>query len=963
MPNCGHCGGPITGSGHPGRNGRTYCCFGCLALDENACDETCAPDAARSLGWRLGVAILVVGQSMIFGLALNLHDDVPAAARTFTQSAILAGTLVVIALLGWPLFHSAWNELRRGRLTLEALFLVTMAGAMTASLQALLTGYGKIYFEVVSVLLVVYTLGKLIGARARAAALAASRAWSDQLSFCRIVDASGQTHTRRVTEVQPGDVVEVHPGEWIAVDGIVCDGVGFISESAVRGEPFAVVRRPGDRVLAGSISHDARFRIRATAPGTEREVDRLLAIVEAARGQPLSLQARADALGRWFLPLVVWVAIGTFVYWGFVAAVGWETALFYAMSVLLVACPCVIGLATPVVVWSALSRLAERGVIIRHGEALERLASVDRVLVDKTGTLTEDRFTLIDIATTCTGEERAQLLGWLSLVQAHSQHPIAKPFAELPRPFMPGREPQVRSFVVVPGCGVSAELDEADGKRHTLRIGTAAWITGTAEATPPGGEARVFVAVDDTVVAVATVAETLRKSTPQALAHFARLGLPVEVLTGDASGRAEALGLPPARSGLLPTEKHAVVEAVQAAGGKPLFIGDGINDAAALARAHCGIALACGTDLAVQAAAITLYHDDLRVIPWAIEISREALRAVRWNLIRAVSYNLVGITLAACGLLHPVVAALLMVVSSLTLLFSSTRVGHCDETAEESPRMPEPVTARPPAAVASIHRETLPEAGGTPAAWSPQAVIDALRWPSSSQPSGTAPSLTPPSRFSKSRWLARLHGLALFLQGGVFILLLAAWQQPLAAVAILGVFGCLGVAWTYAWQRFTWPHTLDMCGGMLTFGNLGMLLGWWVDNGLTPLADHGCCQCVEAMRAGVMKPWMWVGMLVLANIAMRWLGQGAIPNRRHQWAMFTGGNLGMVFGMLAGGQWSMPFATPHLTVAVLASFLGMTAGMLAGMVVGTWFTERLLVGLAAVTFFPSRWRLTASRTP
>ena len=339
---------------------------------------------------------------MIFSLALNLHDDVPPAARELTQWLILAGTAVVAVLLGGPLVRAAWGELRRGRLTIEALFLLTMSGALAASLQAHLTGRGKIYFEVVSVLLVVYTVGKLIGARTRAAALAGSRAWGDRLNSCRLVDAAGRTHASPVADVRPGDVTEVYPGELIAVDGVICAGVGFVSEAVVSGEPFAVVRRPGDRVLAGSASFDATFRITATAAGTARQVDRLLAAVEDARDRPLSLQARADRLGRWFLPLVVLTALGTFTYWTFGTNAGWEAGLFNAMSVLLVACPCVIGLATPVVIWAALGRLAERGVIVRNGDAVERLAEVDRVLFDKTGTLTEDRFALVEIETDST---------------------------------------------------------------------------------------------------------------------------------------------------------------------------------------------------------------------------------------------------------------------------------------------------------------------------------------------------------------------------------------------------------------------------------------------------------------------------------------------------------------------------------------------------------------------------------
>lgn len=711
MATCANCNGPVAGAGYAGRAAGgpapLYCCFGCLAVGERACGESgcdTGPDREfAKLGFRLGVGVLVVGQSMVFGLALNLHDDVPPAARDHTQWLILAGTVLVAALLGGPLVRTAGRELLRGRLAIEFLFILTLIGALAASLQAHLTGHGKIYYEVVSVLLVVYTLGKVIGARARAAVLLSSRAWGDRLAACRLIGADGRTRTVPVAEVRPGDVVEIHPGELIAVDGRVRDGVGFVSESAVSGEPFHVVRRPGDRVLAGSASFDALFHVTATAPGHAREIDRLLKVVEEARDKPLSLQNRADRLGRWFLPLVVLAAVGTFVYWSLVA--GWEIGLFNAMSVLLVACPCVIGLATPVVVWAALNRLAERGVIVNSGDALERLAIVDRVMFDKTGTLTEDRFALVNVETRAEGAERAKLLGWLSLVQAQSDHPVAKPFAELPRPFAPGEEPRVQSLRAVPGCGVVAELLEPNGTRHEVKIGTPEWVAGDLPPHPPSasspvlsaelladrrkgrGSKAVYVSVDGERTAVATVAERLRDSTPRALEHFARLGLPVQVLTGDTAGRAEALGLPSAQGGMLPAQKREVIERAKAEGARPLFVGDGINDASALASAHVGVALASGTDLAVSAAPVTLYGADLAALPWAIELSREAVRAVRLNLARAVTYNLVGMTLAACGVLHPVVAVALMVVSSLTLIFSSTRVGcHAARPTPPGPR-------------------------------------------------------------------------------------------------------------------------------------------------------------------------------------------------------------------------------------------------------------------------------------
>ncbi|MBY0375505.1 MAG: HAD-IC family P-type ATPase, partial [Bryobacteraceae bacterium] len=419
----------------------TYCCYGCLDLGEHEPAVASGGWSPGGLGLRLGVGVLVVGQSMIFGLALNLHDDVPGSVRWAATTIILAATLLVVALLGGPLMRTAWHELCRGRLTIEALFLLTLGGALAASVQAHVTGRGKVYFEVVSILLVVYTLGKAVGARSRAAALAGATAWAGRLRTCRLVAADGRTRTVPVAEVNPGDVIEVHPGEVVAVDGVIRKGVGFLAEAAVTGEPFAVVRRPGDRVLAGVAAFDATFRVEATAPGTDRQVDRLLAAVGEARDRPLSLRRQADRLGRVFLPLVAVAALGTFGYWTFLTPAGWEAGLFNAMSVLLVACPCAIGLATPVVVWSAVSRLAGRGLVVRAGDAVERLAAVDCVLLDKTGTLTEDRFAIVDIETAATGAARAELLGWVSLVEEHSGHPLARPFAELPRPFAAGAGP------------------------------------------------------------------------------------------------------------------------------------------------------------------------------------------------------------------------------------------------------------------------------------------------------------------------------------------------------------------------------------------------------------------------------------------------------------------------------------------------------------------------------------------
>lgn len=943
MPTCAYCRGPVTSSGQAGRpwpDGppATYCCYGCLSLGEQRRQEDAVPGAPGpswrldGLGIRLGISLLVISQSMVFGLALNLHDDVPADARWLTQSVILASTALVVALLGGQLFRAAWAELRRGRLTIEGLFLLTMTGAMAASLQAHFTGHGKLYFEVVSILLVVYTLGKVIGARSRAAALAGSRAWAGQLDTCRLVDGQGKARPVPVAEVLPGNVVEVHPGETVAVDGVVRRGTGFVSEAPVSGEPFAVIRRPGDRILAGTASHDATFWVEATAKGTERQVDRLLAAVEQARSQPLSFQGQADQLGRVFFPLVVLTALATFGYWTFLTSAGWEAGLFNAMSVLLVACPCVIGLATPIVIWSALGRLAERGVIVRAGDAVERLAEVDRVLFDKTGTLTEDQFALLDIATAAEGDDRATVLGWLSLVESHSKHPVARPLAQLPRPFGADRGARIADLKAVPGCGVEAVVVEPNGREHSVRIGRPEWVADPAKPIEAEAAAsrlleqllvttghRIDASIDGRLAAVAVIAERLRESVSGTLDDFRRLGLSVEVLTGDTADRAAALNLPPTRAGLLPDDKRRHIDALKAVGGKPLMVGDGINDAAALAAAHVGVAMASGTDLAVGSSTVTLYHGDLRVLPWAVALSREAVRAVRRSLRRAVVYNLIGMALAASGLLHPVVAALLMVASSLSLVFSATRVGaapaHCGE----------PVNGER-------------ESGD---------VTDAL-------PQET----TRPRGLSVPARQATVHAVSLGLQGVVALLLLDSVRGLPSAALVLGGFAVTGVMLARAWYRWAGiPHLLDMCFGMLTLGNLGMLLGWWVDNGFAPLHGGGCCACVEGVRRGMMAPWMWVGMLAFSNAAMLWFGRRPLPQGgTHVPAMFTGGNLGMVVGMVAGGWCAGQVETGSVVAAASLGFLGMTGGMLAGMLVGTWLVEGLIAAVRMVGRLPAWMR-------
>lgn len=806
---------------------------------------------------------------MILSLGINLEEETtPPATKFAVHVAILAGTVLVMALFLGPLVRQAIADVRQHRVATEWLFLLTLGGAFTASMQSLLTGSGPVYFEVVSVLLVVYTVGKALGAHSRKKALDQADEWFRPLEECRLVEAS---HTRTVSrlDIQPGHVVEVHPGETVPVDGVIHRGTCLLAEGAVRGEPFAVVREPSDDVLAGSIVHDATIHITATRPGTQRQLDQLLALVEAARRSPSNMQGYADRLAAIMLPLIVLVALGTFLVWQHRAST--SMALFHALSVLLVACPCALGLATPIVMWNALGRLTERGIVLHTGHVLERLATITRVVFDKTGTLTDEQVGIMQILTAVEGAEREHILSTLARIQEQSSHPFARPFAA----FVAHTEEAVTDFHIVPGRGVEATIHG-----EHWQIGRPEWLAPVLPtwATSNTAGHRIVCTRGGNVVAVAIVQERLRDSVPAMMAEFARMGIPVAILTGDTRERADALGLPNAQGNLLPMDKERLIRAWQQEGDRVLMIGDGINDAAALAVADVGLALSHGTDLANHSAAATLYHDDLRVVPWLVALAWQANRIIRRNLALAFAYNLVGITVAACGLLHPVLAALLMVTSSLVVTWTAARVG------------------------VRVEHECAPITTVTP--------------------------------------LAMGHTLAVILQG---LILISLFGIPLPwGWVVVGGIAVVGVGSAWWWAKKRWSHEAEMAYIMLTFGNAGMIGGWWIDAGFRPLEGSATCDCATAIFTGVVQPWMWIGMFVLGNVGMAFFAK-----HRHAqpWAMYTGGNVGMGVGMLLGGWLAAQYPWANLQAAGWISLVGMTMGMIAGMSVGThtvrWAWRRL----------------------
>lgn len=610
-------------------------------------------DARAGAVWlRIGIGGAVAAQAMVFSLAVNL-TPAEGAAYWLVHGGLLASALGVLFFLGRDLLAGARAALCARRVTIDLLFLLTLLGALGGSLLSTLTGAGSVYYEVVAVLVVVHTLGKLAGARSRAAALRAADAEAGKYEHCAVLGADGREEIRPVAALRGGERVAVAAGGAICIDGIVTEGRAYVDEAALTGEWRPVSRGTGERVWAGSRALDGNLVVAAEAG--PRRLDGVLRAVAEARLAPSRFQARADRLMAWWLPLVAGASVATFLGWWLGAGVPWSRALFNAMAVLLVACPCAMGLATPVAVWGGLARLARLGIVARSADFLEALAEVDWVCFDKTGTLSEEALEVRrwDFEPAWAGRAEA-LKAAVATVERGLDHPLARALAVAGA----GNGPMAEERRFEPGVGVEGVV--ADVGR--VRVGERTFAGGGAH--DPGDGKTVWVAVDGVPAARATLDERWREGLAETVAGLRALGLELEVLTGDAQAPGEVGGVG-VRAGLTPEEKRLRVAALGKQGRRVLFAGDGVNDAAAMGAAAGALALRGGSALARAAAMAVCAGDDLRRLPEAVRVARRVSAGLRANLRFAAGYNLAGMALAAAGCLHPVVAALLMVGSSV----------------------------------------------------------------------------------------------------------------------------------------------------------------------------------------------------------------------------------------------------------------------------------------------------------
>ncbi|MFC0667192.1 heavy metal translocating P-type ATPase [Azotobacter chroococcum] len=604
-------------------------------------------------------------------------------------------TTAVLFGPGLRFFRLGVPALLRGAPDMNSLVAVGTSAAWLFSLVAtfapglLPAGTVHVYYEAAAVIITLILLGRFLEARARGRTSEAIKRLIGLQAKTARVRRDGQVQEVAIEAVRSGDLLEVRPGERIPVDGEVIEGASFVDESMITGEPVPVEKTPGAGVVGGTINQNGALTLRATRIGGDTVLAQIIRLVEQAQGAKLPIQALVDRVTLWFVPAVMLAALLTFIAWMvFGPAPALTFALVNAVAVLIVACPCAMGLATPTSIMVGSGRAAELGVLFRKGEALQLLKDAKVVALDKTGTLTRGKPELTDLIL-AEGFERGMVLARVAAVEGRSEHPIARAIiaAAEAENLVLG---QLENFESVTGYGVRATVDgvrlEIGADRFMAQLGLDVAIFA-GEARRLGDEAKtpLYAAVDGRLAAMLAVADPLKDGTPAAIRALHALGLKVAMITGDNRRTAEAiarqLGIDEVVAEVLPDGKVAAVERLKAAHGRLAFVGDGINDAPALAAADVGLAIGSGTDIAIEAADVVLISGDLRGVPTAIALSRATLGNIRQNLFWAFAYNTALIPLAA-GVLYPVNGMLLspifaagaMALSSVFVLGNALRL-------------------------------------------------------------------------------------------------------------------------------------------------------------------------------------------------------------------------------------------------------------------------------------------------
>jgi Au+-exporting ATPase len=663
-------------------------------------DEARKDAEARDLARQVTRAALLTAP--VFVLEMGGHL-VPAlhhwigATVGMQASWMLQFVLTTLVLFGPGLrfYTKGLPALARGAPDMNALVAVGSLAAYGYSLVAtflpgaLPAGTVNVYYEAAAVIVTLILLGRLLEARAKGRTSDAIRRLVGLAPKTARLRRDGQVQEVPVADLRTGDILEIRPGERIPVDGVVTEGDSHVDESMITGEPVPVAKAPGSPLTGGTVNQTGALALRATAVGGDTVLAQIIRLVEQAQGAKLPIQSAVDRITLWFVPAVMTLAVLTFGVW---LLFGPDPALSFALvnavAVLIIACPCAMGLATPTSIMVATGRGAELGVLFRKGDALQHLRDTAVVALDKTGTLTEGRPALTDLVP-APGFDRATVLAHVAAVESKSEHPVARAMVEAAQADQLALSP-VTGFQSVTGYGASASVAgrriDIGADRYMERLGLSVdSFAETAETLAAEGKSPLYAALDGQLAAILAVSDPIKPSTPQAIRALHDLGLKIVLLTGDnartARAVADRLGIDEVQAALLPEGKVEALRLLQRQHGPVAFVGDGINDAPALATADTGIAIGTGTDVAIEAADVVLMSGNLQGVPTAIALSQAAIRNIRQNLFWAFAYNAALIPVAAGALypafgllLSPVFAAGAMALSSVFVLANALRL-------------------------------------------------------------------------------------------------------------------------------------------------------------------------------------------------------------------------------------------------------------------------------------------------
>jgi Cu+-exporting ATPase len=591
--------------------------------------------------------------------------------------------------IGRQFYVGAYKALRNGSANMDVLVSLGTSAAYFYSLYMSIDWYmmggsthhgPSLYYETSAILITLVIMGKLFEANAKGRTSDAIKSLMGLQAKTALVIRDGQELTIPVDEVIVGDVVLVRPGDKLPVDGVVLEGISSVDESMLTGESLPVEKKAGDAVIGATINKNGILRIKATKVGKETALAQIIKVVEEAQGSKAPIQRVADIISGVFVPIVVGIAVIAFLVWYFLVTPGdFAGALEKAIAILVIACPCALGLATPTSIMAGSGRAAELGILFKGGEHLEQTHKINTIILDKTGTVTKGKPELTDVLAEGNESEFLRLVG---SAEKNSEHPLAEAIVigieerniELPR---------TESFEAIPGFGIKAVVEGKQLLIGTRRLMEQYGVNAKAAYEPmsrleEAGKTTMLVAIDNRYAGMVAVADTIKETSKAAVSRLKEMGIQVIMITGDNERTAKAIaaqvGIDHVRAEVLPEGKAEEVKKLQAQGKKVAMVGDGINDAPALATADIGMAIGTGTDVAMEAADVTLMRGDLSSIPDAIYMSRKTMRNIKQNLFWALGYNTLGIPIAAIGLLAPWVAGAAMAMSSVSVVLNALRL-------------------------------------------------------------------------------------------------------------------------------------------------------------------------------------------------------------------------------------------------------------------------------------------------